>query len=371
MASNPKADDRHRRLNHRQPNHRQPSGLGDQPIRRRLRRMVERALADLSADDLVLVGVSGGADSLALARLVADVSAQRGLIRAGAVVIDHQLQESSDVVAAEASVQCESFGLSPVVVATVDVDRSASAGGLEAGARTARRRAMISLAHELGAKAILLAHTKDDQAETVLLGLARGSGSRSLAAMSEREGLWRRPLLAATREQTLGVCREINASPHEDPHNQDPSFSRVRVRKTVLPVLEAELGPGIRDALARTAEQLQTDNAALDQWAGAIAEGRLILLEHGRVEIAIKPTDTISLVSVPSAVRTRLYRLGLLASGCAPGSITFGHLRTIDRFVADWRGQGPTRVPGDREVARISDTLVFYKAGPLADRENA
>lgn len=339
--------------------------LGDQPVRRRLRRLVELQLADLSSDDLVLVGVSGGADSLALARLVADVSADRGLVKAGVIVIDHQLQNGSGAVASEAVQTCVSFGLAPVVAIAVDVDRSAAAGGMEAAARTARRRAMIAMAHQLEAKAILLAHTMDDQAETVLLGLARGSGSRSLAAMSERDGLWRRPLLSATRTDTVNICEQAGLFPHHDPHNHDAAFARVKVRSRVLPTLEQELGPGIRDALARTASMLQLDNAALDQWAAMQAENRLELIEEGRVVVALDLANSGKLATVPKAVRTRIYRLALLAVGVAPGSITFAHLNTIDRFVADWRGQGPTRVPGDHEVARISDTLVLYRAHPL------
>jgi tRNA(Ile)-lysidine synthase len=325
--------------------------LGDQPVRRRLRRLVELQLADLSSDDLVLVGVSGGADSLALARLVADVSADRGLVKAGVIVIDHQLQNGSGAVASEAVQTCVSFGLAPVVAIAVDVDRSAAAGGMEAAARTARRRAMIAMAHQVEAKAILLAHTMDDQAETVLLGLARGSGSRSLAAMSERDGLWRRPLLSATRTDTVNICEQAGLFPHHDPHNHDAAFARVKVRSRVLPTLEQELGPGIRDALARTASMLQLD--------------RLELIEEGRVVVALDLANSGKLATVPKAVRTRIYRLALLAVGVAPGSITFAHLNTIDRFVADWRGQGPTRVPGDHEVARISDTLVLYRAHPL------
>jgi len=228
---------------------------------------------------------------------------------------------------------------------------------------------MISTAHQLGAKAILLAHTMDDQAETVLLGLARGSGSRSLAAMSERDGLWRRPLLVATRSETVDICAQAGLIPYADPHNEDVAFTRVKVRTRVLPTLEQELGPGIREALARTASMLQQDNAALDQWAQLQAQGRLELTEEGRVELALTSADSGKLATVPAAVRMRLYRLALLAVGVTPGSITFAHLTTVDRFVVDWRGQGPSRVPGDHEVARISDTLVFYRARPLGKQQ--
>ncbi len=324
---------------------------------------MEAGVADLAADDLVLVGCSGGADSLALATLAAD-TASRGLIRAGAVVVDHQLQAGSERAAQQAAQACHRMGLNPVEVVRVEVDQRPGSGGLEAAARNARRRALVIAARHHGARAILLGHTRDDQAETVLLGLARGSGSRSLAAMAAHDGLWRRPLLTVDRQDTRLLCELAGLEPHEDPHNEDPRFARVRVRREVLPVMESQLGPGITEALARTAHLLYADNAALDQWAATQAELRLEAPTDGTTSVALGgPTDP--LLAVPLAVRTRLYRLALLAAGCPPGSLTAAHLAAVDRFVSDWRGQGPTRVPGDREVARTRDKLVFYPAAPL------
>lgn len=337
-----------------------------QPLRRRLGRLLEASVADLDANDLVLVACSGGADSLALASIAAD-TAKRGLIRAGAIVVDHQLQSGSNKVAHAAAVQCRDLGMNPVEVVSVDVAQGPGSGGLEAAARTARRQALVAAAHRHNARAILLGHTRDDQAETVLLGLARGSGSRSLAAMVARDGLWRRPLLASQRQDNELVCQLAGLAPYEDPHNQDPRFARVRVRREVLPLMEKALGPGIADALARTAELLQADNAALDQWAAAEADARLAVPGDGTSAIAIGVPPE-SLTSVPRAVRTRLYRLALLAAGCPPGSLTAAHLAAVDRFISDWRGQGPTRVPGDREVVRAHDKLVFYPAAPLGSK---
>lgn len=337
-----------------------------QPLRRRLGRLLEASVADLDANDLVLVACSGGADSLALASLAAD-TAKRGLIRAGVIVVDHQLQPGSDRVARAAAVQCRDLGMNPVEVISVDVAQGPGSGGLEAAARTARRQALVAAAHRHNARAILLGHTLDDQAETVLLGLARGSGTRSLAAMVARDGLWRRPLLSAERQDTRMVCQLAGLAPYEDPHNEDPRFARVRVRRDVLPMMERSLGPGIADALARTARLLQADNAALDQWAAAEADRRLDVPGDGTASLALGIAPN-SLKATPLAVRTRLYRLALLAAGCPPGSITAAHLGSIDRFVSDWRGQGPTRVPGDREVVRAHDKLVFYPAAPLGSK---
>lgn len=333
-------------------------------LRRRLGRIVEASVADVAADELVLVGCSGGADSLALASLVAQ-TARRGLVRGGAIIVDHQLQPGSAEVALQAASACRDMGLDPVEIIAVDVAQGPGSGGLEAAARHARRSALVGAAHRHGAKAILLGHTRDDQAETVLLGLARGSGSRSLAAMAAHDGLWRRPLLTVTREDTRSLCEAQGLQPHEDPHNDDPRFARVRVRSTVLPMMEQQLGPGITDALARTAHLLYADNAALDQWAAAEAELRLDAPRDGTATLALVANGG-ALLSVPLAVRTRLYRLALLAVGCPPGSLTAAHVASIDRFVADWRGQGPTRVPGDREVARVHDKLAFYPALPLS-----
>ena len=325
--------------------------------------MVEAGVADLAADDLVLVGCSGGADSLALAALAAD-TASRGLIRAGAVVVDHQLQAGSVQTSQRAAEACQRMGLTPVEVIQVEVDQRPGSGGLEAAARTVRRRALVTAAQRHDAKAILLGHTRDDQAETVLLGLARGSGSRSLAAMAAHDGLWRRPLLTIDREDTRLLCELAGLEPHEDPHNSDPRFARVRVRQEVLPTMEAQLGPGVTEALARTAHLLYADNAALDQWAATQAELRLEAPGDGTTALRLG-LDSDPLAVVPLAIRTRLYRLALLAAGCPPGSLNAAHLASVDRFVSDWRGQGPTRVPGDREVARTHDKLVFYPAAPL------
>ncbi len=334
-----------------------------QPLRRRLGRLFEAGVADLDANTLVLVACSGGADSLALASLAGD-TARRGLIRAGAIVVDHQLQVGSESTARAAAEQCRDLRLDPVEVISVDVAQGPGSGGLEAAARVVRRQALVSAAHRHQAHAILLGHTRDDQAETVLLGLARGSGARSLAAMVAHDGLWRRPLLTAERHETRMLCQLAGLRAYEDPHNEDPRFARVRVRRDVLPLLEKSLGPGISDALARTADLLQADNAALDQWAAAEADQRLDVPGDGTAALALGAASE-SLKLVPLAVRTRMYRLALLAVGCPPGKLTAAHLAAVDRFVSDWRGQGPTRVPGDREVVRAHDKLVFYPAPAL------
>ncbi|MCT1368472.1 tRNA lysidine(34) synthetase TilS [uncultured Kocuria sp.] len=224
---------------------------------------------DLESLPLVLVACSGGPDSLALASVAAHFS-RRGDLRAGAVVVDHDLQPGSAEQAERAADQCRKLGLEPVRVMTAAVERNGM--GPEMAARTARYVALEEAAREVGASAVLLGHTLDDQAETVLLGLSRGSGTRSLAGMPEarelREGsggpLVLRPLLTLRREDTHAICEAEGLSPWSDPTNEERTFRRNQVRHEVLPYLEDRLGPGISVALSRTASVLGADAELLE-----------------------------------------------------------------------------------------------------------
>jgi len=340
----------------------EPDGSDLIGSKRELTRAVERSVADLDANDLVLVACSGGPDSLALAAVTAEC-AQRGIVRAGAIVVDHQLQEHSQDVAMAAGKQCVALGLDPVEVIEVNVAQGPGNSGLEAAARTVRRQALVQAAGRHGASAILVAHTLDDQAETVLLGLARGSGARSLAGMASEDGLWRRPLLSIRRTHVRAALESFGLRAYEDPHNVDDAFARVRVRRSALPALESDLGPGVTEALARSAALLRADNEALDEWARREAAVRLATSAKG-MTVALVAAG-IDLRTVPSAVRTRLLRTALLAAGVPGGSITSKHLRSVDALVGDWRGQGPVRLPGDIDARRESAKLVIYRAGPI------
>ncbi len=296
-----------------------------------LRRAVRGALPP---EGLVLVALSGGPDSLALAAAVA-FEAPRAGIRAGAVVVDHGLQSGSADAAAEAARQAEALGLGPVVVKTVTVG---TAGGPEAAARTARYAALERAAAELGATAVLLGHTLDDQAETVLLGLARGSGAGSLQGMAAVAGLYVRPLLGIRRSTTVQACADAGLEPWLDPQNDDDAYSRVRVRRRVLPVLEEELGPGIPEALARTAEQLREDSEALDHFAEEIAED---LVEHSEAGISLAVR---ALEVQPAALRQRLIRLVVASEFHV--SLSRAQTLEVARLITDWHGQGPIDLPG-------------------------
>ena len=311
-----------------------------------VRRAVRTSLDGLGADSLVLVALSGGPDSLALAAATAFEAPRAGL-RAGAVVVDHGLQAGSAEVAATAAAQATSLGLAPVVVRRVDVGR---AGGPEAAAREARYRALREVATEAGASAVLLGHTLDDQAETVLLGLARGSGPTSLQGMDATSGPWRRPLLAVRREATRASCADLGLEPWHDPHNADPSYARVRVRETVLPVLERELGPGVAEALVRTAAQLREDSEALDHFAEEQAEE---VADHAEAGISL---DVRSLAANPAALRQRLIRLAVASEF----AVTLSRAQTLEvaRLVTDWHGQKAVALPGIT-VVRTGGALHF------------
>ena len=222
---------------------------------------------NVMSDSTVLVAVSGGADSMALAMAAQFVGAKRG-IRVAAAIIDHGLQSASAEVAERTAETLRARGFETVVVRQVDVGTD---GGPEAAAREARYLGLMSIATEIGAAMVLTGHTRNDQAESVILGLTRGSGPGSVRGMPSFDGLVGRPLLDVTRETTLAACAAEGIEPWHDPHNDDPAFTRVRIRNAIIPALESELGPGIVDALARTAELLRDDDDALDLLATGMA----------------------------------------------------------------------------------------------------
>lgn len=299
------------------------------PAIARAREAVRATLAELPQGTTVLVACSGGTDSLALAAATAFEAPKLGL-RAGAIIVDHGLQPDSAHVAATAAEQCKTLGLDPVQVRAVEVG---SDGGPEAAARAARYDALRDAADELAADVVLLAHTRDDQAETVLLGLGRGSGARSLAGMAPAVGLLRRPFLEVPRATTAAACIASGLRPWHDPHNDDPQYTRVRVRHEVLPVLEEALGPGVVEALARTAGLLRADADALDLLAADAAESALSRAEgEVRAEVGV-------LTDQPTAIRTRVLRQAALEAGCRATDLTAGHVAAVDALVTDWRGQ--------------------------------
>jgi tRNA(Ile)-lysidine synthase len=305
---------------------------GPAPAVAEVRVAVRRLLAALRPPR-VTVACSGGADSVALAAATAFEAPKLG-IPAGLVTVDHGLQPRSAEWAAETAELGRRLGLDPVAVRTVEVGTE---GGQEAAARTARYAALSAVGGS-----VLLAHTLDDQAETVLLGLGRGSGPRSIAGMRPVDGRWLRPLLGIRRNTTRAACAAERLPYRDDPHNADPRFTRVRLRTEVLPLLEDVLHGGVAEALARTADLLRDDLDALDALAGGLAR--------------TGPLPADELARHPRAIRTRVLKdwVGV--------PVTAAQLRALDALVADWHGQGPVALPSGRTVRRASGML--HLAGP-------
>jgi len=326
-----------------------------------VRAAVRTCLSDLAAGDLVLVACSGGADSVALAAAAAFVAPRLGL-RGGGVTVDHGLQPGSAERAAGVATLLARLSLDPVRSLTVSVPPAAAAAGPEAAARTARYAALDAAARELGAVAVLLGHTLDDQAETVLLGLARGSGGRSLAGMPARRGRYRRPLLAVRRATTGAACAELGLEPWQDPHNRDFRFARARVRHQALPALEAALGPGVAEALARTAGRLRTDAECLEDLAFAESEK---LRADGSDPAG---ADVAWLRELPAAIRTRVLRDAAIMAGCPPGSLGAGHVDRVGELVTAWHGQRWVDLPGGVRARRQAGKVWFSSS--TAPRES-
>ena len=307
--------------------------------------------ADAVAPPLVLVACSGGADSLALAAATAFEGPAAG-IRAGAVVVDHDLQPASAEVAARAAATLITLGLGPVEMIRVEV--TTDGAGVEAAARAARYRALEEAADRHGAALVLLGHTLDDQAEQVLLGLVRGSGARSLAGMPPARGRFRRPLLGTTRAQCRASVTAHGLTWWDDPMNEDPTFARVRARRAVAD-LERDLGPGVAAALARTASHLRTDADHLD----AAADAAATTLGGG-------PWSVEVLRGIPIAVRSRVWRRLLAAAGAPAGQVSTRHVEACDALLTAWRGQGPVHAPGALLVRR-SDGRVSIAPSALVE----
>jgi tRNA(Ile)-lysidine synthase len=313
-----------------------------------VRNAVRTWLENYEAGDTVLVAVSGGADSLALAHALS-IEAKEFVITVIGVTIDHQLQEQSGAQAEKVKEQLKNFGLD-CIIRKVNVDLK---NGLEASARKARYEALQEVAHEQRAVAVFLGHTRDDQAETVLLGLARGSGTRSLSGMAHHNGVYVRPLLEITRVQNEQYCEEMKLQYWNDLHNENPDFSRVRVRNEALPVLEKSIGPGIAEALARSAHLLRDDADALDHWA-----------KREEIHLDLSDMDCAHLETLPRAIRTRVIRAAIYGAGAPAGMVTLEHVSAVEALISAWSGQGALNLPGGVKVERISGRLSLSQHRP-------
>jgi len=313
-----------------------------------VRNAVRTWLEKFEAGDKVLVAISGGADSLALAHALS-IEAKPLAITVLGITVDHQLQPGSKAQAENVVNQLSAINLN-CFVKKVEVNIK---DGLEASARTARYKALNEMALSENAVAVFLGHTQDDQAETVLLGLARGSGTRSLSGMAAHTGIYVRPFLELTRETTENYCKESDLSFWKDPHNEDLQFARVRVRVQALPILEKTIGPGISEALARSSHLLREDADALDHWA-----------QREALQLDLADLECAHLEAMPKAIRTRVLRMAIYAQGAPSGSVTAEHVSVIEALITAWSGQGATNLPGGVKVERISGRLSLSTQRP-------
>lgn len=298
----------------------------------------------------MVVACSGGADSLALASATVFEARRAGWRVVGATV-DHGLQAGSADQAARVVAQLATIGVDETLSARVQVE--AAGVGPEAAARRARYAVLEEVAERVGASTVLLGHTRDDQAETVLLGLTRGSGGRSLAGMRRSFDVFRRPLLDVSRTDTVTACQVEGLQAWEDPHNADPGYTRVRVRRRVLPVLEDQLGPGVAETLARTADQLRGDMDLLDDLADA-----------AYADLADLPVD--GLLALPAPLRRRVLRLAALAAGAPASELVHEHVLAMDSLLTDWRGQKWIDLPGHLRCHRVEGRLELVFSRPPA-----
>jgi tRNA(Ile)-lysidine synthase len=305
---------------------------------------IRKALKPFLTDQtqIILFGCSGGADSMALAiALFAEYGGEKTI----PVVVDHGLQPNSDQITAKVAAQLKTIGYKRVETAVAQVIFT---DGLEASARRARYKIFHQFIDSYQPKYFFLAHTFNDQAETVLLGLARGSGARSLSGMATQNNLFVRPLLRITRQISEAACVEAGIDFWSDPHNQDLKFARVRVRNSVLPTLEENLGPGVTEALVRTADLLRDDADALDGFANEF---------FGQVDP--KNLEVKDLERLPKAIRSRVLRLAIYQAGAPSGSLTAEHIEAAEALISNWHGQKEVSLPGNVKLLRNSGRITL------------
>ncbi|MBW3088408.1 tRNA lysidine(34) synthetase TilS [Bifidobacterium sp. 82T24] len=321
---------------------------------------------------LVLVACSGGRDSLALASVAATVCGTLG-VRCGAVIVDHALIAGSANVAAEAAERCRGFGMEPVVVRRVVVRPTGA--GTEADARSVRYQALIDAAKAHGAATVLLAHTRDDQAETVLLGLLRTVGLDALAGMPAsitRDGvLFSRPFLALTRAQTTEICESRGITWWDDPTNGDLADEgglstdlplRSRIRQALLPYLVHLTDADTVGHLARSAQFAQRDKDYLDSQADRLYRRSVTFNDDdgktrdaGRSGHWLARIDARELAGQHPAMRSRVIARTLAACGAGTSS---RHVDAIDALVADWHGQGAVRLSSSHSAFRQGHVIL-------------
>jgi tRNA(Ile)-lysidine synthase len=296
---------------------------------------------------------------LALAAATAYVSRKEGYF-SGAIIVDHGLQPDSAEVARHAAMQVKKAGIHQVFVERVVVGRE---GGLESAARTARYNAIEARVTAEGGvdPHILTGHTMDDQAETVLLALARGSGARALSGIPARRGRIIRPFLSVRRKDTVAACQAQNLDPWMDPTNEkDGGPKRSALRGKVMPALVEVLGAGVVSGLARSAALLQADADELERQTRA-------KMRKSSVAMADDEWRCDKLAALPDAIRSRM--LKMLAEGKGAGPLTAAHVRMLDKLVMQYKGQGAVALPGGYEARREYGRLIISGTVDLGSNE--
>lgn len=319
--------------------------MGLHPAVAAVRQGVRRSLAGIEPGSPILVACSGGADSLALLSATIFEGHKAGLRVIGATV-DHGLQDGSAEHAERVVLQMARLGADETASVRVQVDPAGL--GPEAAARHARYVVLDQFREHFDAALVLLGHTRDDQAETVLLGLTRGSGGRSLAGMRRTFDHYARPLLDVAAADTVAACLAEGIDFWADPHNGDPAFTRVRVRERVLPLLEAELGPGVASTLARTADQVRDDVEALDAIARSTYDD--LVTDAG---LPLSP-----LYHEHRAVASRVLRLAALDAGATDSELFHVHVTAL-LALATGEIRGEVQLPGHVTAFRRDGHLRF------------
>lgn len=311
-------------------------------VRRAIRETFESE--ELAGAKCVLLAVSGGPDSMALA-LGANFELPKLGIKVVAAVVNHNLQAGSATVAEQAAQRLQAIGIEASIL---DIEVPKTGGGPEAEAREARYTALEKQRAEVGAQVILTGHNLDDQAETVLLGLTRGSGLRSIAGMKAVDGKLVRPLLGMEKQELIQACIDSGVEYWLDPHNQDTAFTRVRIRN-LMQQIEAELGPGVNESLARTANLA----AEVDDFLTTAA---LESVERARVGegFGVKELETCH-----PAVRHKALQLICLEAGAS--SISRAQVLSVAQLITNWHGQKPLSLSGIT-VERVREQILFRQS---------
>jgi tRNA(Ile)-lysidine synthase len=324
----------------------------------------------------VVVALSGGADSTALLLALEELK-RAGLldVELTAAHLDHGLRgESAETDARFAEALAREHGFE-FTSARADVGRRVSESGdnLEQAARRARYEFLSEAARRAGALSVLTGHTLDDQAETVLLRLLRGSGSEGLGGMRpEREleegggVLLRRPLLEwARRADTEDYCRARCVEFRADEMNEDESFARVRVRRRLLPLLET-FNPRAAESLARAAGLLREESAALESFAARLLEdARTESSKSSNPTEAAQPSEAWALrvevlSAAPLALRRRALRLWVARGRGGLRRISLAHVEAVERLLKGERGGRVAELPGGARVERRKGLLTFH-----------